>query len=258
MLKIPSHKFPFPRILYGGNKVVTVMDSKWNIQNTQFFRRNTRTVNTLVLRDSQVGDKLVDDAVASFQPYAGRPNKRFTNYSVAGIKYTGNPQSMNPRIREQVDKAMKGQALFNNELALLILKDRDPTAYANFKDLADRTYGLQSLCITDRALIGKTGEVMGNLMMKTNLKIAGSNHTIDNGVIKDTLKDTLLLGADVTYPGPGSLMGCPSIAVIVGSVDSWAGQFLGSMRLQSGGRKEVFPTKLNCFQMNNLTAIDHR
>lgn len=258
MLKVPSHKFPFPRILYGGNKVVTVVDSKWNTQKTQFFRRNTRTVNTLVLRDSQVDNKLVDDAVTSFQSYAGGPTERFTNYSVAGIKYTGNPQSMNPRIREQVDKAMKGQSHYNSELALLILKGRDPTAYANFKDLADRTYGLQSLCITDRALIGKTGEVMGNLMMKANLKMAGSNHTIDNGVIEDTLKDTLVLGADVTHPGPGSLMGCLSIAAIVGSVDSWAGRFLGSMRLQSEGRKEVFPSNLNCFQVTTLTATDHR
>jgi eukaryotic translation initiation factor 2C len=99
---------------------------------------------------------------------------------------------------------------------------------------------------------------MGNLMMKANLKMAGSNHTIDNGVIDDTLKDTLVLGADVTHPGPGSLMECPSTAAIVGSVDSWAGRFLSSMRLQSEGRKEVFPTKLNCFQTNTLTAIYHR
>ena len=257
MLKVPSHKFPFPKILYGSNKTITVVDSKWNIQKTLFFRRNMRNINTFVLRDSQIDDNLASFAMTEFKSYAGGPGKGFANYSIAGINYTGNIQSMNPRIRKQVDKAMEGQACLNNELVLLILKGKDPTAYANFKDLADRTYGLQSLCITDRALTGKIGEVMGNLMMKANLKMAGSNHTIGNGVIEDILKDTLVLGADVTHPGPGSLMGCPSIAAIVGSVDSWAGRFLGSMRLQSEDRKEVFLIKPNGFHMISLTMIDH-
>ncbi|KAH9867104.1 hypothetical protein IAQ61_007696 [Plenodomus lingam] len=37
---------------------------------------------------------------------------------------------------------------------------------------------------------------------------------------------------DVTHPGPGALLGTPSIAAIVGSVDQHGGKFLGSMRLQ--------------------------
>jgi hypothetical protein len=66
--------------------------------------------------------------MTKFQSFAGGPTKGFDNYSVARINYMGNAQSMNPRIREQIDKIMKEQARLNNELALLILKDKDPTA----------------------------------------------------------------------------------------------------------------------------------
>ena len=38
--------------------------------------------------------------------------------------------------------------------------------------------------------------------------------------------------SDVTHPSPGSLLGTPSIAAIVGSVNQNGGKFLGSMRLQ--------------------------
>jgi eukaryotic translation initiation factor 2C len=37
----------------------------------------------------------------------------------------------------------------------------------------------------------------------------------------------------VTHAGPGSLIGTPSIAAIVGSVTMNGGKFLGSMRVQS-------------------------
>lgn len=53
------------------------------------------------------------------------------------------------------------------------------------------------------------------------------------------METALVLGADVTHPGPGSVPGCHSIAAIVGSVDRHAGRFLGSMRLQRTPRAEV-------------------
>ena len=79
-------------------------------------------------------------------------------------------------------------------------------------------------------------------MLKMNLKAAGINHTVNSnliGPLGSFMKTALVLGADVTHPGPGSVPGCPSIAAIVGSVDQHAGRFLGSMRLQHIPRAEV-------------------
>jgi eukaryotic translation initiation factor 2C len=77
--------------------------------------------------------------------------------------------------------------------------------------------------------------------MKANLKFRGINHCAEssNDVSKKWLKDTLVLGADVTHPSGGALPGCPSIAAVVGSTEETGGRFLGSVQLQSEGNKEV-------------------
>jgi eukaryotic translation initiation factor 2C len=134
-------------------------------------------------------------------------------------------------------------------LAILLLAKHNIPVYSAFKDCTDRYLGLQALCMTEaKNLQGGSCKVnvapyVANVIMKVNLKTGGRNHTAagkgGNGRIEDTLKDTLLLGADVTHPGPGSLTGCPSIAVIVGSVDGSGGKFLGSMRLQHRSKTEV-------------------
>lgn len=66
--------------------------------------------------------------------------------------------------------------------------------------------------------------------MKFNSKFGGTNHS--TAAVRSRMQKTLVLGADLSHPGPGSIHGCPSIAAIVGSVDENGGRFLGSMRLQ--------------------------
>lgn len=49
---------------------------------------------------------------------------------------------------------------------------------------------------------------------------------------------TLLVGIDVTHPGPGSAKGTPSIAAVVASCDSSYAQYPASLEIQES-RKEV-------------------
>lgn len=69
---------------------------------------------------------------------------------------------------------------------------------------------------------------MANVMMKVNLKGGGRNYSAaDNdgkNKISDVLSKTFVLGADVTHSGAGSLIGCPSIAAVVGSTGPDQGQ----------------------------------
>ena len=49
---------------------------------------------------------------------------------------------------------------------------------------------------------------------------------------------TMLVGIDVTHPGPGSVKGTPSIAAVVASIDQNYAQYPASMELQES-KKEV-------------------
>ena len=51
-------------------------------------------------------------------------------------------------------------------------------------------------------------------------------------------KKTIMVGIDVTHPGPGSRDGSPSIAAVVASVDDNFVQFPASLDIQKG-KQEV-------------------
>ena len=62
-----------------------------------------------------------------------------------------------------------------------------------------------------------------------------------------TKKKTMMVGIDVTHPGPGSIEGTPSIAAVVASVDDSFVQFPASMRIQES-KKEV---------SNSISDVSH-
>ena len=75
--------------------------------------------------------------------------------------------------------------------------------------------------------------------MKVNMKLGGVNHGLDNESMRWLNQEsTMLVGMDVTHPGPGSLKGTPSIAAVVASTNSTVAQFPASLRIQET-KKEV-------------------
>ena len=55
-----------------------------------------------------------------------------------------------------------------------------------------------------------------------------------------TKKPTMMVGIDVTHPGPGSREGTPSIAAVVASVDKDFVQFPASLRIQETKKEVLF------------------
>lgn len=100
------------------------------------------------------------------------------------------------------------------QLVVLALAKRQIPAYSAFKDVADRSSDLHSLCIArkkarkdDASLLE---QYMSNVAMKISLKLGGTNHTAaddsnDTGRINQTLqlappkRPIMLMGADVSY-----------------------------------------------------------
>jgi eukaryotic translation initiation factor 2C len=67
----------------------------------------------------------------------------------------------------------------------------------------------------------------------------GKSHYLDDSAMGLLRKDlTMLVGIDVTHPGPGSVRGTPSIAAVVASVDGFYAQYPVSMEIQES-KKEV-------------------
>ena len=76
-------------------------------------------------------------------------------------------------------------------------------------------------------------EVIANIMQKVNVRLRGINTILANP--KDPIlftPQTMVVGADVTHPGVGSLDKCPSIAAVVSSTYNSFSHYTASLRCQ--------------------------
>jgi len=90
------------------------------------------------------------------------------------------------------------------------------------------------------------------------MKMGGINHVLEKRkksaeTVMLAEAPTMLVGMDVTHPGPGTIKGTPSIAAVVASVDQHFGQFPASLRLQESKKEMISP--LAEMMVERLTAF---
>lgn len=270
MLQVASTNMGQVHVAYRSAVKTPNDKAQWNLAGeVKFLHTPTsqKTLNYYMLTSPEVKDHTVDvyqkvfaDQIKVHGVAGGArcvARRRLpSHYKVGPIaRMPKTHQELKEDIGESIKLCNKFDA--NASLVVLLLRQRSIPVYSAFKDVADRIAGLQSLCVTEEKNQGKQADNRGlqqyfsNVMMKVNLKQGGRNYTVcDDFAGKERLSEMtlkkqggnrakMILGADVTHPGGGSLKGCPSVAALVGSVDLDGGKFLGSMRLQAKCKNEV-------------------
>lgn len=127
------------------------------------------------------------------------------------------------------------------DLIMVLLSNGDKHVYAGIKHLCDVWLDVHTVCVHTEKIRKEKGQLQyfANVALKFNMKLGGVNHGLDNESMRWLkVEPTMMVGMDVTHPGPGSLKGTPSIAAVVASVDDQFAQFPASLRIQET-RKEV-------------------
>jgi hypothetical protein len=131
-------------------------------------------------------------------------------------------------------------------------KKSETETFDEFKRVTEQRHGIPALCMTHEAtkfaVISKLkmksptlAGHMANIAMNLNVKLGNINHAVRQSFedidglrsklyTTDNLLDTIILGADVVHMEKDSDAGTPSLAAVVGSVDSDFSTYLGSMR----------------------------
>jgi eukaryotic translation initiation factor 2C len=251
LAKHASARIPPPIVKYADQNSAKIDDfGKWNLNKSQFHSTA-----------SQVKIRIHAIVSESFKPrnYRGAWNGKadrsllyhfvelFKSLQACGLPTDGvwdytlfNEDSADATWQHQINTGF-GQASSNGaNLVILMLKKKKMTSdcYAFFKRMADMEHGVASGCITRRKEDKYIQNYMGNVTMKINLKFPAQetgepsrNHIVPQ--ILEQLEDTLVIGADVTHPGPGSIAGTPSIAAVIGSADAYGCHYTGSLKLQA-------------------------
>lgn len=199
------------------------------------------------------------DSVASFCNALSKNGLGTPTHTIEEVKLpiSGSNRSIDPTalfeaLEQGFIKLAKIQPV---RLMMVILKDTDEDVYSIVKRWGDLRKGIPTVCVTDKNYTKDSRDgglaLWGNLALKVNLKLGGTNHTLSSDSYPAILKskqgnpiDTMIVGADVTHPSRASMNGCPSIAGVVASIDGEFANYPGSMRLQTS-KKEVSQTTTN-------------
>ncbi|KIY67428.1 argonaute-like protein [Cylindrobasidium torrendii FP15055 ss-10] len=269
MAIVPGRVLPTPSVTYQGNSSRTRVDAEkasWNLRDARFFRPGTLS-NWVVLC---INDNNPDDFKGPKDPDLRASVENFMAFAqTAGMVVNGFPGIIGakPPPREFSDPtrtaataaitaALKSRPT-KPAFALVILSNSDKHIYSNIKRLCDCTLDLPTVCVQAGKFKNSNAAYNSNVLLKVNTKLGGTNHTLDQAGLKllDG-KKTMMVGIDVTHPGPGSVRGTPSIAAVVANVDEHFSQFPASMQLQESKKEMV--TELAAMMQERLLAYKAR
>ncbi|THH12645.1 hypothetical protein EW146_g7502 [Bondarzewia mesenterica] len=127
-------------------------------------------------------------------------------------------------------------------MVLVILSNGDKHIYSGLKHLCDVYMDVPTVCVQSAKIRKEKGQMQyfANVALKFNMKLGGINHNLDERSMgKLRQPTTMLVGMDVTHPGPSTVKGTPSIAAVVASVDANFAQYPASMRIQETKKEMI-------------------
>jgi eukaryotic translation initiation factor 2C len=93
-------------------------------------------------------------------------------------------------------------------LVLVILSNGDKHIYSGLKSLCDGHLAVPTVCVHASKIRKSSPQYFANVALKVNMKMGGVNHGLDQGSMEWLKKvPTMLVGMDVTHPGPRSVKG---------------------------------------------------
>ncbi|KAN0062034.1 Protein argonaute [Thecaphora frezii] len=236
-----------PTVQYSpGGQRPRMQNGSWNLQHAKF-------VNS--------GQNLVVWAVINFTRQPRHQLQRFVGAQIAALSGLGvkvvnrepiffdqpstDPASIQPTLNDvgrqayQAGKALAGPSgPILPQLFLCIMDRVDAPFYDEIKRAAALKLStpVATQVINTRKALNERGQAQytANVAMKIAIKIGGTTHTIGDRDLPGLGPQTMLVGVDVTHPGPG--MDLPSIACSVATVDGHRSRYSSEIRAQLNPR----------------------
>ncbi|TFY78817.1 hypothetical protein EWM64_g5198 [Hericium alpestre] len=125
-------------------------------------------------------------------------------------------------------------------LIVVILPEGGNDIYNAVKHFGDIAAGVVTQCLKSAKCWKAKPQYYANVTLKLNVKLGGINTIPDPksvSVLTDPNNPTIVMGADVIHPAPGS-DGRPSFTALVGNVDSDTAKYIATIKAQTS-RQEI-------------------
>ncbi|QRW00817.1 protein argonaute 1 [Ceratobasidium sp. AG-Ba] len=121
------------------------------------------------------------------------------------------------------------------DLIITIMPKHSGDLHHNIKQFGDVLAGVATQPLKAEKCRKGNLQYFGNVCLKINLKLGGTNSTIQSDLgsnfLGDVANPTLILGADVSHPAAHT-EGRPSFSALVGSMDLKASKYVATHRMQ--------------------------
>ncbi|KAL4072209.1 Piwi domain-containing protein [Scleroderma yunnanense] len=277
MAVVPGRILPRPGIKYSQNNSPSVDDrASWNLRGVKFaVGAVLDKMAVLVIKDG----KHRDEFAGRNDPELHEVVSGFRQMCItSGMRVAGEPIYLDVNLppKNQSDP-MRKAAISNIRKTLLSMKskpniimvmlaDGDKAIYEGLKHLCDVYMGVATVCVHSSKIKKKSPQYYANVALKFNMKLGGVNHSLNDTNSNKFLNamPTMVVGMDVTHPGPSSAKGTPSIAAVVGSVDDQYARFPGSLEIQETKKemitnlKNMMIGRLELFKARNKGKLPDR
>ncbi|KAI6658442.1 argonaute 2 [Oopsacas minuta] len=246
MIEVEGRVLDTPIINYN-NKTLNPRDGSWNLMGVVFS--NGKSMDSWGIIDF-VGlhrDKC-DHFIYELQDVGGNSGMRIQKPLFINAPRI-NAREDEFRKKELIRKELESVYRSNSRLQMIVvfinakpfpLENRE--MYGHIKRVCDSELGINSQCIKDKNLFKVSKSVIANICLKMNAKLGGINHIVEMSRTPSAelfKRPIMFLGADVAHPGPGTDQFTPSIAAMVGSLDSKLAKYLSCVRFQKHSRSIV-------------------
>ncbi|KAJ3912486.1 Piwi domain-containing protein [Lentinula edodes] len=257
-LTISGRILPSPQIMYGGThgpyKLTLGKPGTWDVMRKTFWApAKISFVLIFNLTGRRHGEEM--KAFMSFL-FKTLSERAVPKTSLILDDNGADPKSL---IRREAEKH---NAKPNGLLVLALLPENAAELYANVKRVGDIQLGVPTQCIRWSSKLiqnvksNRVDQYLNNLALKINARCGGVNH-VPSSIAMNYLAEmpTMVIGADVTHPSPGST--APSFASLVSSRDPQCSIYSAQMKIQPFRREiiesidDMMTKAIKIFRMNS-------
>ncbi|QGA17407.1 hypothetical protein EYB26_005078 [Talaromyces marneffei] len=240
LIKIPGRVLVGPKVIYKGNKTANPRFGSWNMIDIKFNTgASLARWSYLMISLSGLRDSFNQESLGAVMTEFYEALKRM------GVVVSPPLAGQRLLLQHPDDHAISSilqRAAGALDLLYVILPQANTTLYKRIKTLADKDFGIHTICSVASKLAKERGrdQYMANIALKFNLKLGGINQIVENrnlGIVDQN--KTMVVGIDVTHPSPGSSSNAPSISAMVASIDRSLGQWPATLRIQRARQENV-------------------
>lgn len=252
MTVVPGRILSAPRVMYATKTQIVDSKASWNLREVKFSQGATlHSWAVLLIQDGNrmhefqgPDDGALKETVQGFVTMCRTSGINVTTaeptYITAKIPRKTNED---PTRKAAISKIRVAIESVNPRptFILVVLSNSDKHIYSGLKHLCDVHLDIHTVSVQVEKFRKKKNQLQyfANVALKVNMKLGGVNHGLDEESMRWLKEEpTILVGMDVTHPGPGSSSGTPSIAAVVASTNDTFAQYPASLRIQKS-KQEV-------------------